>query len=152
MILVQNIQEIVEKYIDNKGHFVVDVKVTPFNKISVFIDNVNGISVADCAELSRFIESNLNREEEDFELEVSSPGLDQPFKVLSQYKKYVGKKVDVLTKEGIKVRGELLAASEEGIELKEFLKKKSGEKEQKTNNHFLSFEKIKETKIVITFN
>jgi ribosome maturation factor RimP len=160
MLSEQKIKELVELYITEKGHFLVDVKVSPFNKINVFVDNNNGIAVSDCAELSRFIESNLNRDEEDFELEVSSPGLDQPFKVLNQYRKYIGRKVDVVTKEGQKITGQLIAANEQGIELQEQLKKKvKGNlpadrhgKQLIINNQFITFEKIKETKIVISFN
>lgn len=150
MISEQRIKELVQQHIAGKGHFLVDVTVTPFNKINVFIDNNKGISVNDCAELSRFIESNLNRDEEDFELEVSSPGLDQPFKVLNQYKKYVGRKVDVVTKEGQKVTGELVSASDKGIELLQFPGKRTTNNEQQATN--IPFEKIKETKVVISFN
>src|SRR4051812_24117253 len=103
MVSEQKIKELVQLSIVEKGHFLVEVKVSSFNKINVVIDNNKGISVSDCADLSRFIESNLNRDEEDFELEVSSPGLDQPFKVLNQYQKYIGKNVATVTREGQKI-------------------------------------------------
>ena len=162
MISEQRIKELVQQTLVERGHFLVDVKVSPFNKINVLIDNINGIKINDCVELSRFIESNLNRDEEDFELEVSSPGLDQPFKVLKQYQKYIGKKVDVVTKEGQKVTGELLSATDNGIELMQFLNKKTNNNKQTITNlstsapakggQFIPFDKIKETKVLISFN
>ena len=124
MITEQQIKELVQPHTAEKGHFLVGVKVTPFNKINVFIDNNKGVSVNDCAEMSRLIEAALNRDVEDFELEVSSPGLDQPFKVLNQYQKYVGRKVNVVTTEGQKVTGELLSATDNGVELKPIANKK----------------------------
>ena len=106
MLSEHQIKKIVEQHILEREHFLVALTVSPLNKISVVIDNNKGISVSDCVELSRFVESNLNRDEEDFELEVSSPGLDQPFKVLKQYQKYIGKLVETVTKEGKKITGE----------------------------------------------
>lgn len=151
MISEQKIKDLVQQHITEKGHFLVEAKVSSFNKINVLIDNNKGISVNDCVELSRFIESKLNRDEEDFELEVSSPGLDQPFKVLNQYQKYLGKRVETVTKEGQKLTGELVSVTENGIELQESLKKKIEGKKGKQlviSNQFIPFDKIKETKII----
>ena len=104
--------------------------------------------------MSRHIEAGLDREKEDFELNVMSPGLSEPFKILRQYQKNIGKQVDVVSKEGKKLSGKLLKASDMGIELetktKERVEGKKG-KQLIINNINLTFNQIKETKIVISF-
>jgi len=72
----------VNEWLEEKDYFLVDVSVTPDNRIVVEIDHAEGVWIEDCVELSRFIESKLDREQEDFELEVGSAGIGQPFKVL----------------------------------------------------------------------
>ena len=155
MISEQKIRELVQETIDENICFIVDVKVMPNNKINVSIDNDNGVSIGDCASVSRYIESKLNRDEEDFELEVSSPGLDQPFKIMRQYLKYLNKQVQVLTKEGIKYTGKLLTVDAAEIEIEEVSKEKiSGKKGKQVviKNHPIAFNNIKETKVVVFFN
>jgi len=156
MILEKKIRELVEENIAEKNHFIVDVKVLPNSKISVMLDNDKGISVNDCVSVSRYIESKLNRDEEDFELEVSSPGLDKPFKVIRQYLKYLNKPVQVLTKEKKQYTGKLLKVNEqEYIELEEIVKEKiPGKKGKQTiaKIHQIPFNNIEQTKVVISFN
>ena len=86
------VQNIVEEWLEGKDYFLVEVTVSPDDKIVVEIDHAEGVWIEDCVELSRFIESRLNREEEDFELEVGSAGIGQPFKVLQQYINHIGAK------------------------------------------------------------
>jgi ribosome maturation factor RimP len=96
----------------------------------------------------------LDREKEDFELNVMSPGLTEPFKILRQYQKNIDKQIDVVTKEGKKLTGKLISANEEGIELESKVKEKVEGKKGKQliiNNIKLTFNQIKETKIVISF-
>ena len=104
---------IVNEWLEDKEYFLVDIEVTPDNKIVVEIDHAEGVWIDDCVELSRFIESKLDREEEDYELEVGSAGIGQPFKVLQQYLIHIGKDVEVLTREGKKLEGVLKDANEE---------------------------------------
>lgn len=124
------------------------------NKITVSIDRKGGIAISQCVEVSRFIEKSLDRETEDFELEVSSAGMGQPFKVLKQYLKNVGREVDVKIKDGKKVNGILLGADESGFSIKQITKERiEGRKaklEVETEVRF-SYDDIKETKIVIKF-
>lgn len=154
MITAEKIQGLVEAKIAEGSNFIVDVAVKPGNNIYILIDNDNGLSIKDCVEMSRYVESQLDREKEDFELHVSSPGLDRPLKNLRQYKKYINKEVAVTTKEGKKLSGKLLKASEEGIELetrsKEAVEGKKG-KQLITRNINLTFNQIKETKVVVSF-
>lgn len=105
---------LVEKWLDGKEYFLVDVEISSDNCIVVEIDHADGVWIEDCADLSRFIEENLNREEEDYELEVGSAGLGQPFKVPQQYVNFIGKEVEVLEKEGKKLKG--ILKSVEGTE------------------------------------
>ncbi len=115
MIQQEEIRRIVGAKLDGSDIYPVDITVSPGNRISVEIDAKEGVSIDFCAELSRYIEAQLDRETEDFELEVGTPGLGQPFKVLQQYQKFAGKEVEVLTVEGKKMSGILLAADEDGF-------------------------------------
>jgi ribosome maturation factor RimP len=134
--------------------FVVDIQVSAGNKIVVQIDSATGVGIDDCVKASRAIEGNLDREVEDFELEVSSPGITQPFKVIQQYKKNLGKEVEVLKKDGIKLKAKLIGVAENGIDV-EFEKtfKPEGSKKKQTiiEKQFVEFDKIKHTKLILSF-
>lgn len=107
MIDKNRVKSIVEEWLDGKDYFLVDVEVTPDDRIVVEIDHHDGVWIEDCVELSRFIEDHLNRDEEDYELEVGSAGLGQPFKVVQQYINCIGKAVEVLDTGGAKYKGTL---------------------------------------------
>ena len=107
----------VNQWLEGKDYFLTDVNVSTDNRIVVEIDHEEGVWIEDCVELSRFIESNLNRDEEDFELEVGSAGIGQPFKVLKQYEIHVGKDVEVQLKDGHKMQGVLTAVSPDSFEV-----------------------------------
>ncbi|MBQ8423830.1 MAG: ribosome assembly cofactor RimP [Coprobacter sp.] len=110
----QNIvQQIAEEGIADSDMFIVDITVTPDNRIVVEIDNDGGIDIESCTRLHRFIESRLDRDAEDYELEVGSAGITAPFKVLRQYIKNIGNEVEVLTRAGQKLYGVLKSADEE---------------------------------------
>ena len=113
MIEKKTVCQIVEEWLEGKDYFLVEVTVSPDDKIVVEIDHAEGVWIEDCVELSRYIESKLNREEEDYELEVGSAGIGQPFKVLQQYYNHIGLEVEVLTKGGRKLSGVLKDADEE---------------------------------------
>lgn len=99
------VRGIVEEWLEDKEYFLVDVEVTPDDRIVVEIDHKEGVWIEDCAELSRFIEERLSRDEEDYELEVGSAGIGQPFKVVQQYINCIGKDVEVLLADGKKLGG-----------------------------------------------
>ena len=109
------VTRIVDEWLEGKDYFLVDVTVSPDDKIVVEIDHAEGVWIDDCVELSRYIESKLDREEEDYELEVGSAGIGQPFKVLQQYLIHIGKEVEVLTKTGKKLEGVLKEAGEDNL-------------------------------------
>jgi len=154
MITIDVIKKLAEEKLAEGTNFIVDISVKPGNKIILLLDNDKGVSIADCVAMSRHIEFNLDREKDDFELNVMSPGLTEPFKILRQYQKNIGKYIDVVTKENKKLTGKLLSASEEGIELETKTKERIEGKKAKQeiiNNIKLTFNQIKETKVVILF-
>jgi len=117
MISKDKVREIVEGWLADKEYFLVDVFVSADNCISVEIDHAEGVWIEDCVQLSKHVEANLDREVEDYELEVGSAGIGQPFKVLRQYINHIGKEVEVLAIDGKKYRGILTQANEEGLTL-----------------------------------
>ena len=153
MISKDIVKNIVLSFTGNTTIFVVDVKVNSANKISVEVDKPEGITIEECVNISRAIESGLNRETEDFELEVSSPGLTEPFKVIEQYRKNCGRHVDVVKCNGQKISGLLQDINDEGIFLE--IKTKIREAEQKRaktvmQTVIVKFSDIKTTKVTIT--
>ena len=149
MITEEQVIKLAEQHIAGSDKFIVSVKVKPGNKIAVFIDADSAVLIDDCIKLSRFIESQLDRDKEDFELDVSSAGLDSPLKLERQYKKNIGKQVKVVLKNGVVKVGMLAAVTDKGFELTETIKEKKKEV-QKVNTTF-TFSEVKETRIVINF-
>lgn len=103
------VKSLVEEWLADKDYFLVDIQISNDDRIVVEIDHADGVWIEDCVELSKFIEERLSRDEQDYELEVGSAGLGQPFKVEQQYVNCIGKDVEVLTAEGKKVKGVLKA-------------------------------------------
>jgi ribosome maturation factor RimP len=149
MISKEIVKNIVLSATADVAIFVVDVRVDSANKISVEVDKPEGITIEECVTISRAIESGLNRETEDFELEVSSPGLTVPFKVMEQYHKNCGRHVDVVKRDGQKISGLLQHADDEGIILEVETKiRETGQKRPKTvlQTVHIKFSDIKTTK------
>lgn len=148
------VKTFVDEWLQNKEYFLVDVEVTPDDRIIVEIDHKDGVWIEDCAELSRFIEEHLNRDEEDYELEVGSAGLGQPFKVVQQYLNCIGEEVEVLQKDGKKVIGILKSVDEPAFVVTTKEKKKlEGQKRPQwveTDRQF-SMQEIKHCKYVLKF-
>lgn len=107
MISKDTVRSIVEEWLDGKEYFLVDIEISPDDRIVVEIDHADGVWIEDCVALSRYIEDHLSRDEEDYELEVGSAGLGQPFKVPQQYHCFLGKDVEVLDADGKKYKGVL---------------------------------------------
>ena len=146
MIEKIKILELVNQALEGSDKFLVNLKITPDNRIYVDIDGDNGVTIDDCIELSRAIESQLDRDEEDFALDVSSAGADQPLKLTRQLVKNIGREVEAVTFDGEKTVGELTAADEESITLRTAGTKKQAPKE-------VSFMRrdVKSVKVVIKF-
>lgn len=118
MITAERITEVIEKQIGGTDIFLVNVTVKPGNAIKVHVDTPDGISIDECVKISRYVNESLDRDTEDYSLEVSSPGLGGPFRVKQQYEKNVGREIEVLYTDGEKVKGSLESVSEAGIVLK----------------------------------
>lgn len=154
MIEKSVVKGLVEEWLEGKDYFLVDVTVSKDDRIVVEIDHAEGVWMDDCVELSRFIESRLNREEEDYELEVGSAGIGKPLKVLRQYVSHVGREVDVLTADGRKLHGVLTAAGDESFEVTVKVKeKREGEKRPIWTEEtvVLRYDEVKYTKYSISF-
>ncbi|MFA8449248.1 MAG: ribosome assembly cofactor RimP [Bacteroidales bacterium] len=152
MIDKLKVMELAQDYLDlHPDKFMINLVIKPGNIISVFLDGDNGVAIEDCIELSRQIEGNLDREEEDFELRVSSAGLDTPLKLLRQYRKNIGRELDVTLLDQKVCRGTLKFVDENKIELEKKLSKRQI-KEGVDAKIELSFDEIKESKVVITFS
>ena len=144
--------EIVESYLENSDKYLIDVKLEPGDRIVVEIDGDTPVSIDDCIALTKHIESQFDREVEDFELEVGSAGISQAFKLLRQYRNAIGREVETLLKTGKKYTGILKAANENAIVLT--VKKQvkpEGAKRKMTIEEDLTFDhsEIKYTKYVI---
>jgi len=132
---------LVEQQIQGTDIFLVDVAVKAGNAIRIQVDRPEGISIEACVQISRFLNEQMDRDEEDYSLEVSSPGLGSPFKVKQQYEKYLGRPIDVLFSDGIRTTGKLLSVNDKGFALKG----KDGEPE-------ISYDEVKTAKAIISFN
>ena len=115
MIEKKVVSQLIEEKLASSSNYLVDVVIKPGNLIVVEIDNDEAVSIDDCAELSRYLEEHLDRDVEDYELEVGSAGITSPFKVLRQYVKNIGNEVEMLLKNGSKLTGVLKSADENGV-------------------------------------
>lgn len=151
MIDKRDIEAIVEEFVaTDPDYYVVGVRVSSTSRVSVLFDRKSGgITIDDCARLSRSIENRLDREKEDFELLVSSPGLEMPFLVHEQYVKNQGRKIEVVDNDGNKFQGLLKNVNHGGFELETEVKMKGKVKEIKDLS--FNFTDIKTVKIVIEF-
>ncbi len=144
----------VEEKVALKGGFLVDIHMSQSNHIQVFVDHPEGFSIDDSVALSREITAEFDRDKEDYDLEVSSPGLSQPLKVLPQYHKNLGRQVEVLMTDGTRIKGTLLSVLEDKIVVETREKKKLENKKGKKmviEQSELPFSGIKSTKVVVSF-
>lgn len=142
-----DIENTVNDYLDGKLIFLVDVEVRKGNTINVYIDSDEGLNIDDCAEVSRFIESKFDRDEEDYELRVSSPGLERPLRMMRQYNRYIGREINIEAIDNRKITGELMALSETGIEVLV----KNGKKQSELKSEKLLFSEIRLAMPVFSF-
>lgn len=154
MIDINEVKRIVEEGLTGSDCFLVDVQINSGNTIIIEIDNNEGVDIDQCAGLSRYIQDHLDREKEDYELEVGSAGLTSPFRVLQQYCKNIGNEVEVLTADGKKLIGVLKEADESGFTLVVSKKVKDENAKRKTEieeDIRLNYKEVKHTKYLIRF-
>ena len=141
MITTEQIEHIVNEQIAGTDIFIVDINIRTGNNIIVRIDHPDGITIDTCVVISKSIDSQLDREQEDYSLEVTSSGVGQPFKVKKQYEKNIGKKIDMVLKDGQKLIANIVAVQEDGIIV---IPSKIGHKNVKENNQLeIKWEEIK---------
>ena len=138
--------DIVKDVLEGSDKYLVNMKITPDNRIFVDLDGDNGINIDDCIEVSRAIENNLNRDEEDFELNVSSAGADSPLKMPRQYRRHVGRELSVEPFEGAKVEGVLTEAGDT-----QFTIKTKGSKKEPSKELTFAYEDVKTARVLIRF-
>ena len=149
------VEKLVNQWLEDKDYFLVDIEISPDDRIVVEIDHADGVWIEDCVQLSRFIEDNLNRDDEDYELEVGSAGLGQPFKVRQQYLNFIGKEVEVLNADGKKWKGVLKAVDDNDdftITVKEKVKKEGAKRPTIEDvDKTFNINSVKYTKYLISF-
>ncbi len=145
MITKKDILEECEKVLKD-SQFLVDITEKNNNNFTVYVDDYNGLSIGECQRINKQISLAFNKDIEDYSLEVSSPGLDKPFKVREQYIKNIKKQVEVLFKNGEKITGILEEVNNESIKLE--VKTKHGNKNVR-NEQEIEFKNIKSVKIIV---
>ncbi len=154
------IEEWLQPRLNEKNLFLVDIKFPMGRQIEVYVDSDEGIHISECADISRFLEKNLDGSglvPENYVLEVSSPGMDNPLRIPRQYKRRIGRVLEVTKIDGAQVVGELVEANEEKIKLREVQEEKS--KNQKAKNkevkelkeYELKFDEIKRAVLQFKF-
>ena len=148
------VTQLVEEYLKASNPYLVEVAIKPGNYIVVEIDSDDSVSIDDCVALSQYIEAHLDRDVEDYELEVGSAGITSPFKVLRQYQKNIGNEVEMLLKSGSKKVGVLTAVDLSGatISVEKKVKPEGAKRPvMVTEEEKYPFEEIKYTKYLIRF-
>lgn len=153
MINAERIESIVNEWNTGSDRFLVEVRTSP-SRVVVFVDKPTGVTLEECAALSKHISHLLEPEGvwEHCELEVSSPGMDQPLRVLQQYLRRIGREVRVITKDGREHNGTLQGADEDGIDLLEVITEMENKKRvRKEIMSRIALKDIKETKLKLSF-
>ncbi len=146
MIDKLKVLELAHDALEGSDKYVVNLKITSDNRIFVDIDGDNGINIDDCIELSRAIEGQLDREVEDFELNVSSAGADSPLKMPRQYKRHVGRRLEIKLKDGREMEATLQEAEDDHIVVRT-----KGTKKTAPETLTLPFADIMSAHVVIAF-
>jgi ribosome maturation factor RimP len=152
MVKSQDIRKAVEGMLDAENYFIVGVK-NPQDTIKVVIDGFNGVDLDKCAEITRDLRNMFGDQLDDYNVEVTSPGLTSPFEVKEQYFKNKGNKVEVLLKTGEKIKGKLLEVNPDDILIEEKKRIKNEKNKKKTvrEEKSITFDEIKYTKLIISF-
>jgi ribosome maturation factor RimP len=142
------LRRLVDDHLQGTDKFLVEVLIKPGNRVYVFIDGDHGVTIDDCVRVSRMLESSLDREVEDFELNVSSAGADQPLRMPRQYQKNIGRSLHIKLDEQKELRGKLLSTNEQGITILT-----EGDKKKKItpSEIYLDYKSIVEVKVIISF-
>lgn len=151
-------EEWLSPLLEEKNLFLVEVKISMGKKVEVYVDSDEGIHIDDCAVVSRFLESHLDGSglvPENYILEVSSPGMNNPLRVPRQYKKRIGRKLEVLKTNGEKIEAQLTAVTDNGIQLIEVIQEKKNKKSKEApaepKQYDIKYADIKKATLVFSF-
>jgi ribosome maturation factor RimP len=155
MTFTEKVNQLVEAGLEGRQDlFLVDLKIDSVNKIQVVLDGDNGVNLQDCIDISKSIDNNLDREEQDFSLEVASAGLSSPLKLVRQFKKNLKRDLKIVTLTGETIEAELAEVTEENITLEWQARepKKIGKgKETVDKKEVLTYSEIKEATVIVSF-
>ena len=155
MVFKNKVQEMLDSALIERSHlFLIDLSINDANKISIVLDGDNGVSLQDCIDVSRAVEANLDREEQDFSLEVASAGLSSPLKFVRQYKKNLGRNLKVKTISSEEIEAKLTAVDDEKITLEWQARepKKIGKGKETVDKKLeLPYQSIKEAVVIVSF-
>tara|TARA_R110002050_G_scaffold149463_1_gene276051 strand:+ start:94351 stop:94824 length:474 start_codon:yes stop_codon:yes gene_type:complete len=157
MIKESTVRTLIDETTEGTDIFLVDLKISSGNKISVLIDAIGGLPITDCMKVSRGVEQNLDREDEDFSIDVSSPGLDKPFKVFRQYEKNIDRSIRVVLEDEGVLDAKIVAVNEEELKISMTIEQiiTNGdllEGMKKGDDLVLAQSDVKEAKINISFS
>ncbi len=150
------VKDIVVDYLGDGDVFIVAVRVSTQNSIRVFLDGDNGVTIDDCIKLSRHIEMQLDRDIEDYDLEVSSVGVGHPLMLKRQYKNNIGRRLDITTNDEQRIKGRLVEVQEQGVVLEKDKPEKSKKKKKEPDTDtdakvLIPFEEIAEARVQVSF-
>ena len=154
MLQREQILGLIEPLLEERRFFLISLDVTPSNAIRVVIDSMGSVTIEDCVAFSRAIEHNLDRDQDDFEIEVSSAGLSEPFRIREQYLKNIGKEIEVVLKNGRKEKGTLTDVAEDAFSIRQQKRVKvEGKKKKQLLTETLqhTFDECSKVKIVLKF-
>jgi len=155
MIEESKVRELVSSRIRETALFLVDVSIGNSSEIRVLVDSMEGVSIGECADLSRWLTSELDSLDDNFSLEVSSPGLGAPLILKQQYEKNVGRDVEIVMKDGKKKKGVLLEVGDDSVILEVVEKQLAGGSQKKKKlvpvKKEFAYKDIKSTKVVVKF-
>lgn len=154
MITENKIRSLIDSRIEGTDYYILDLQIKPGNEIIVELESTGPVSISDCVDISRAIEHNLDREDEDFSLRVTSPGIDKPLRDRRQFVKNVGRHLKVKLEDGRETEGELTSADQDGIRLLTQRKERLEGKKKRIlieEELALAYPEIKQAKIKINF-
>jgi ribosome maturation factor RimP len=154
MISEEIVRQLIEEKIQNTEFYILDLKISSNNQINLEIESDKPVSITDCVEIAKFVENRLDREAEDFALQVSSSGVDKPLKHYRQYIKNIGREADVKLLDGKKEKGLIKEANQENFTIEYKSKEKKENSKKKiivTKQQQINYNEVKETKIKISF-
>jgi ribosome maturation factor RimP len=154
MISEEKVRNLIEEKIQNTEFYILDLKISNSNQINVEIESDKPVSITDCVEISKFVENSLDRDEEDFAIQVSSYGVDKPLKHYRQYVKNIGRELDVNLTDGKKEKGQIIKADQETFTIEYKAKEKKENSSKKivvVKQQQINYSEVKEAKIKISF-